>query len=415
MPISLLTCDLQAFLTLQNILCFKSICMKSYKEKSIIITKTNLKEFPMLKSVLSLTLSCLAISTTFAANIDYSKCTSDNPQACEDIKKQCEATDDQNCFIEYAKKVCVFDETECNDLKLGFRTGAAHIEIDGNAFVDVVISTLENPNTITSIPMLYDDLMGALKEKYSETFTDQDKAHILKYWQESCALKDGDGCFNLGLTYFHGYYVEKDLEKAKKLIEKSCDLKTADACDLLAYVYQDGISTDVDFAKATTYYQKACDLGESRSCYDLSYFYEKGYGVAQDYAKSNELSLKSCDLEYGAGCFNLAVNYANAKGTEQDYNKANEYFAKACELREGNGCGALGSNYFLGLGFEKDLEKANFYYQKACDLKDGLACTLLANNYAHGYGVKQNSTQAKNLVQRACQLGYDKACKMNEE
>ncbi|AFX91420.1 secreted protein [Helicobacter pylori Aklavik117] len=43
-----------------------------------------------------------------------------------------------------------------------------------------------------------------------------------KYFKKACDLKEGMGCYNLGVLYQNGEGVEKDLKKATQYYQKAC-------------------------------------------------------------------------------------------------------------------------------------------------------------------------------------------------
>lgn len=58
-----------------------------------------------------------------------------------------------------------------------------------------------------------------------------------KYFEKSCGLNNGRGCNDLGVLYYYGEGVEKDLIKAAYLYSKACELKDGLGCkDLGTYI-----------------------------------------------------------------------------------------------------------------------------------------------------------------------------------
>ncbi len=62
------------------------------------------------------------------------------------------------------------------------------------------------------------DLVNWGKESYDK----QDFTQAKKYFKKACDLKESWGYFNLGVFYYQGQGVKKDLEKAIALFKKAC-------------------------------------------------------------------------------------------------------------------------------------------------------------------------------------------------
>ncbi len=65
------------------------------------------------------------------------------------------------------------------------------------------------------------------------SYDKQDFSQARKYFEKACELKDGDGCFNLGMSYHSGEGVEKNSKKAAQFYSKACDLNNGRGCNNL--------------------------------------------------------------------------------------------------------------------------------------------------------------------------------------
>ncbi len=65
------------------------------------------------------------------------------------------------------------------------------------------------------------------------SYDKQDFSKARKYFEKACELKDGGGCFRLGVLYEYGQGVEKDLTKAAYFYSKACKLGSQEACEAL--------------------------------------------------------------------------------------------------------------------------------------------------------------------------------------
>ncbi|WQS00278.1 SEL1-like repeat protein [Helicobacter pylori] len=57
----------------------------------------------------------------------------------------------------------------------------------------------------------------ALVNRGKESYDKQDFTQAKKYFKEACALKEGMGCYNLGVLYQNGEGVEKDFKKSRSI------------------------------------------------------------------------------------------------------------------------------------------------------------------------------------------------------
>ncbi|WP_415752162.1 tetratricopeptide repeat protein [Helicobacter pylori] len=62
----------------------------------------------------------------------------------------------------------------------------------------------------------------ALVNRGKESYDKQDFTQAKKYFKKACDLKEGMGCYNLGVLYQNGEGVEKNLKKAAQYYKKAC-------------------------------------------------------------------------------------------------------------------------------------------------------------------------------------------------
>lgn len=94
----------------------------------------------------------------------------------------------------------------------------------------------------------------------------EDKAFtkdFLKKVNFACKDKDFYNCGALGMAYYNGFGMKKNIKKAKDILTNSCLYANPFACISIGdfYRYQ-----EVEPKKALEYYYKACDLGLNRAC-----------------------------------------------------------------------------------------------------------------------------------------------------
>ena len=103
-----------------------------------------------------------------------------------------------------------------------------------------------------------------------------------KYKQE-CENGRISSCLELGILYYTGEGVKKDIKKAQKLFTKACKKRISRGCGYLGYVYlRGGDGVKIDKRKAMLAFSKGCDISEHDSyCFKYYELRDEGY----DYAK----------------------------------------------------------------------------------------------------------------------------------
>ncbi|GAA6851386.1 hypothetical protein HpHNI37_03430 [Helicobacter pylori] len=61
-------------------------------------------------------------------------------------------------------------------------------------------------------------------------------------------------------------YEKQDFSKAKGYSEKACDLNNGGECSNLGVLYYNGQGVEKDLTKAAYFYSKACKLGNQKAC-----------------------------------------------------------------------------------------------------------------------------------------------------
>ena len=89
--------------------------------------------------------------------------------------------------------------------------------------------------------------------------------------EPTCLLGDQTACADLGMHYYLGRGVTRNLVRANALFKKACDGGVAHACYNLANSYEEGEGVAKDLEQAQLYYRRACEAGDQEACsVDLS-------------------------------------------------------------------------------------------------------------------------------------------------
>lgn len=103
--------------------------------------------------------------------------------------------------------------------------------------------------------------------------------------------------FQIGLYYYHGVSVSKDLKKAIKWFRASAEQGYIYAETSLGICYRKGDGILTNYIEAVKLFEHAAALGDITAIYNLAICYYYGQGVIKDYQKSAELFRQAS--EYG--------------------------------------------------------------------------------------------------------------------
>jgi len=205
--------------------------------------------------------------------------------------------------------------------------------------------------TIPADPVIFANLFPGtekpvpLYEPVELTTAFHDKLDKSAYqWQ-----MDSERAYLLGMAYFKGFGVERDIDRAVRLMEiasKDCNQSALNAIYQLGKIYTDGIGIDINYDKSLYWNKKYADYSEQlMGLFHLNTAVAYNnmavvYGNRSDCSKALEYFGKSLfiyEKVYGPTHPNTVTTYNNI-ATEYDrqgnYNKALEYFKKTMEIRE---------------------------------------------------------------------------------
>jgi len=160
---------------------------------------------------------------------------------------------------------------------------------------------------------------------------------------------DSERAYLLGMAYFKGFGVERDIDRAIRLFEISannCNQYALKAIWQLGKIYADGIGIDINYDKTLFWNKKYAEYSEQ-----LTGLYHPNTAAAynniavvyenrSDYSQALENYRKSLSIYeniFGTEHPTTSITYNNmatAYDKQGDYNKALEYFKKTMAYRE---------------------------------------------------------------------------------
>ena len=101
-------------------------------------------------------------------------------------------------------------------------------------------------------------------------------------------------------------------------------------CDLgVCYYNGDGVRKDM--TEAVKWYRKAAEQGNASAQFNLGLCYDKGYGVSKDVAEAVKWYRAAAEQGDAAAQCNLGVCYKNGDGVSKDVTEVVKWFRKAAE------------------------------------------------------------------------------------
>jgi TPR repeat protein len=182
----------------------------------------------------------------------------------------------------------------------------------------------------TSAENLFDQGLSAYRGKQF--------SQAAELYRRACDGGERKGCHDLGLMYYNGEGVAKDLNRAADLYKRACDEGGTGGCMDLGEMYSRGEGVPKDLKRAADFFKRACDAGGAPGCTDLGRMYRHGEGVTQDLNRAADLFKKACDAGGSVGCLDLGEMYMRGQGVLKDRNRAADLFKKACDAGVHRGC-----------------------------------------------------------------------------
>ena len=175
--------------------------------------------------------------------------------------------------------------------------------------------------------------------------------------------------FNIALSYFHGYEVEKDIHKAKKYFKLAADKNHVQSQFNLGLIFQN----EGDLQQAFTYYKLAADQNDINAQCNLGNCFLSGNGVEKDLQQAFKYTKLAADKNLPTAQFNLAVMYHNGDGIERNLQQSFKYYKLAADNNHLTAQFNLGLMYLEGDGVEKNLKQALNYFKLAADKNHPIA------------------------------------------
>lgn len=238
---------------------------------------------------------------------------------------------------------------------------------------------------------------------YHVNILKDDKAGC-EYYRSAANVRHNEGQFQLGLCYFNGIGVEKDLDKAYKLFLDAANNHCIEAQYHLAInlLYNTPFKQDVTLA--VNLLHRAINRKHAASACQLAILYENGSApFAKNMAKAIKYYTKSAKAGDAVAKFALSNIYRCGTGVKENNSLANQLFEEAWKATE------LPEDSKAKTEDEIKLHKSFNLYQLASDRSHAEGAYRLGLLYENGIVSPKNDSLASNNYEIAATCGHAKA------
>jgi TPR repeat protein len=200
--------------------------------------------------------------------------------------------------------------------------------------------------------------------------------------------------FNLGVMYHNGKGVERKLDKAMEWFTKGANQEYAPAQYTLGKIYYKGEGVECSLDKAIEWFTKAANQGHQEAQYALGRIYYNGEGVKPNLTKAIKLFIKAALQGHQGAQYTLGMMHYNGEGVAHNLDKAIRLFTKAANQGHQEAQYALGKIYYKGEGVEHNLDKAIEWFTKAANQGHQESQYTLGLMYYNGEGTERKLDKA---------------------
>ena len=176
--------------------------------------------------------------------------------------------------------------------------------------------------------------------------------------------------FNLGLIYYKGEYVERDINKAIHYLSLAANQNDVCAQFNLGLIYHKGDYVNRNINKAIHYYSLAANQNHIGAQLHLGSIYYDGEFVKIDINKAILYFSLAANQNCPEAQFKLGLIYNKGEYVGQDISKAIHYYSLAAKQNCPEAFHNLGYIYYKGKYVERNINKAIHYYSLAADQND---------------------------------------------
>ena len=232
-------------------------------------------------------------------------------------------------------------------------------------------------------------MVALLGQESSELTESQIAAATPEQLQGLAETGDARAQFSLGLAYFNGRVVSKDLRKASIWFEKAAEQGHLSAQYNLGVLFVQGFGVDKDFAQAAKWFRKAADQGDLTSQYNMGIFFRNGLGVPLDPSESLRYFASAASQGDPRAQFHLGQSILEGDSIEQNLPEA--YLWIKLSAAQGNKDARALLDELTPTMSPEDVFQGRLLNAERGDAEDQFQ---VAMGYTTGHGIKTNASEA---------------------
>jgi anti-anti-sigma regulatory factor len=153
------------------------------------------------------------------------------------------------------------------------------------AIVVAIAPKIETPIINTPAkPQTPEDPTAAIYHQAKQHYDNNAYSQALALFEQAAQQGHVEAKFYLGLSYAHGYGVDKDHVTAVYWLRQAAEQAHAGGQYNLGVMYGNGYGVSKDYVQAAQWFHKAAQQGNAGGQASLGKMYEYGYGVEKNYA-----------------------------------------------------------------------------------------------------------------------------------
>lgn len=220
-----------------------------------------------------------------------------------------------------------------------------------------------------------------------------------KWYKKAAEQGNAKAQFNLGLGYFKGEGVPLDYGEAMHWFGKASEQGDADAQLHVAWCLEDMQAPQNDVFVAC---KRAAEMGNADAQCHLGFWYSEGkHGLEKNVAESSRWFMEAAKRGNDVAQFQMGLRYETGVGVKKNAKEAAKWYMRAASKNNVAALYRLGCCYYYGDGVTIDNHSAWRCFKKASELGDTWASYMLGRCYFCGHGVEEDEAEAVKCYQKA--------------
>ncbi len=228
---------------------------------------------------------------------------------------------------------------------------------------------------------------------------EKDLVEADKWYEKAAEHGESKAQFNLGLGYYKGEGVPQYYSKAMYWFGEAAEQGDADAQLHIAWCLEDTQAPPGDVVAAC---KRAAEMGNTDAQCHLGFWHFEGkHGLEKNIAESNRWFFEAARRGNDVAQFQIGLKYEIGRGVKKSAKEAARWYMRAASKNNVDALYNLGRCYYYGDGLRGDNHAAWRCFKKASELGDSLASFMLGKCYFYGYGVAEDEVEAVKCYQKA--------------